>query len=123
MAKGKQPKRRRKLSESDIDLIAAYLPEVLAQSFFLPLTGGETHQRLQDDHDGNFRGELILMVGPDGDVWVTTDLHRGPTMRFRVPAIGGGQSPRTFNALRILALAIMLDNQQCPQLRHQPTTS
>ena len=54
-------------------------------------------------------------IGRDSDILITTDKHHGPAMRFRMPIVGGGQSPRVRNALMILALAIKLDNEEHPQ--------
>jgi hypothetical protein len=84
---------------------------------FAPGLDVETpYERLHDDHDGRGMGKIVVIFGPDGDAWVRTDSHQGPTLRFRAP-LGGSHSPRTRNALVILAYAIMLDEKQFPDPR------
>ncbi|MFA6183673.1 MAG: hypothetical protein WC682_01060 [Parcubacteria group bacterium] len=78
------------------------------------LSTEEAYTRTHDDHDGTFEGNLTTFMLRDGDMVVTTDKHHGPPMRFR-NYFGGGQSPRVYNALKILALAIKLDNEDRPQ--------
>lgn len=68
-----------------------------------------SYSRLHDDHDGTQMGRIMVTMGPDADAWVSLDTMRG--LRFRTPA-GGGRSPRTRNALMILALAMKLDEEQ-----------
>ena len=77
------------------------------------LVTGTHYRRLHDDHDGMREGELIVAFSADGDAWIYTDKHQGPTLRFRSPS-GGGHSPRVRNALIILALAIKLDSDDAP---------
>jgi len=77
------------------------------------LSTGTSYRRLHDDHDGTREGELIVGFSPDGDAWVYTDKHQGPSLRFRMP-MGGGRSPRVRNALVLLALAIKLDSEERP---------
>ena len=50
------------------------------------------------------------MFTKDGDAWIGIDVRN--FLRFRMPLCGGGQSPRTRNALLILAEAIRLDNEE-----------
>lgn len=71
-----------------------------------------TFTRLHDDHDGKREGVLVVALSDDGDMWVNVDGF--PRLRFRTP-LGGGRSPRTHNALRILAEAIRLDNIADPE--------
>lgn len=77
------------------------------------LEAGVRYERLQDDHDGTGRGMLSVSFTPDGDAWVWTDSHQGVPLRFRAP-LGGSRSPRVNNALRLLALAMKLDEEQFP---------
>ena len=80
---------------------------VLESPFWIP-TLDTVHQysRLQDDHDGKGIGRVQVTFTPNGDGYLATDGHRGPSLRFRMPLQGGGRSPRTRNALMILAEAI-----------------
>lgn len=71
------------------------------------------HVRIQDDHEGTFKGSICVGIGPDGDAWIQQDDH--DPIRFR-NMLGGGMSPRTYTALIILALAIEEDNKQNPQI-------
>ncbi len=73
----------------------------------------EAYIRVHDDHDGEFTGQLCVTFDRVGDAWLSIDNH--PPIRFRMPIVGGGMSPRTRNALMILALAIKLDNEEHPQ--------
>ena len=68
-----------------------------------------TVTRRQDDTDGSIEmeHEILLSVGPDGDMYIAQ--FPGKWLRFRTEG-GGGGSPRTHNALRILHEAIRLDN-------------
>jgi hypothetical protein len=70
------------------------------------------YSRLHDDHDGTYRGSIYVQFGRDGDAHILSDSEAG--LRFRMPEIGGGMSPRVRNALMILAEAIRLDNQERP---------
>ena len=87
--------------------------QLLETGFWLPTLESRTlYQRLQDDHDGTGEGSIAVAIGEDGDAWVQCTTPR--MLRFRVPMIGGGASPRTRAALVILAEAIRLDNELCP---------
>lgn len=89
--------------------------KILDSDFWLPTLDTRTnYSRLHDDHDGTFEGVVSVMFGPDGDAYITTDRHVGPSLRFRMPLVGGGMSKRTRNALLILAEAIRLDNEDHP---------
>ncbi|HBT80757.1 MAG: hypothetical protein A2568_02445 [Candidatus Yanofskybacteria bacterium RIFOXYD1_FULL_44_17] len=79
------------------------------------LEAGKVHQRLHDDHDGTHAGTLNVLIGPDGDCHTWNDGQPGQSLRFRVPVLGGGMSPRVRNALMMLAFAIKLDNEDYPQ--------
>ena len=79
----------------------------------------EKAERLEDDSP---EGVISVGFSNDGDGWIQVlckpdrdDFHT--TFRFRMPLIGGGQSPRTRVALLILAEAIRLDNENNPQHR------
>ena len=80
------------------------------------LEAGTVYSRLHDDHDGTFEGRICVQFTPDGDAWISNDSQLR-TLRFRVPIIGGGRSPRVRNALMILAEAIRLDNKADPHER------
>ncbi len=111
------PKKTRKieppeLSEKEVEKIADQLPAILNSPLPIALSDEKPYCRLHDDHDGTFVGELSVSLSRDGDVWISTS--PGHTLRFRMPMISGGMSPHTFNALRVLALAIELDNEYHP---------
>lgn len=74
------------------------------------------YSRVHDDHDGEFSGILNVQIDRQGDVWISTDQHFFPPMRFRTYG-GGGMSQRTRNALLILAEAIRMDNEDHPQFK------
>jgi hypothetical protein len=74
---------------------------------------GESYFRTHDDCEGDRGQGVIVTVGPDGDVWISTTT-RMSTCRFR-NFFGGGRSLRVRNALLILAEAIRLDNEERPQ--------
>ena len=74
------------------------------------------YERLHDDHDGTFQGKITVSFSVDGDAWIGIDGH--PSLRFRTFQ-GGGVSLRVRNALVVLALAIKLDNEKCPQEQPQ----
>ena len=72
------------------------------------------YRRLQDDHDGTFKGHITVMIGPDGDIHLDFEPgEHGGGIRFR-NFFGGGKSLRVHTALTILALAIKLDNEERP---------
>ncbi len=69
------------------------------------------YERIHDDGDGSDQGKIQLVInGPTGgDVFLAMDRAGARDgLRFRTIA-GGTASPRTHTALRILALAIKLD--------------
>lgn len=76
------------------------------------LRTGVTYSRVQDDHDGEYKGRIIMSFSPDGDAWVDIDTSR-VSLRFR-SAFGGSMSPRVYTALTILALAMKLDSDERP---------
>ncbi len=87
---------------------------VLEDPFFIPeLETKKNYRRLHDDHDGTFRGSIVVTIGEDSDVWVDIDQKERSSLRFR-SWFGGGRSLRERNALMILALAIKLDNEKNP---------
>ncbi|MFA5986559.1 MAG: hypothetical protein WC819_04415 [Parcubacteria group bacterium] len=80
----------------------------------LDLSTEKVYTRTHDDHhNGTFEGNIKTFMLRDGGMVVTTDGPHGP-MRFQ-DYFSGGQSPRVHNALKILALAIKLDNDDRPQ--------
>ena len=90
---------------------------VLETPFWIPeLNVNGVYQRLHDDIDGIFEGRIIIQFSRDGDVWVSTDIPPNKSLRFRMAGYltGGGRSPRTRNALMLLALAMKLDNEEKP---------
>jgi hypothetical protein len=78
--------------------------------------------RRQDDSDGSTDPEqsITVSVSCDGDMWIGQGSKNW--LRFR-NFIGGGDSLRTHNALRILIEAIRLDNEERPQPPEQPAQS
>jgi len=80
----------------------------------------EAYRRFEDDSP---RGHVLVAFTKDMDGWVCIfsatpdpeDTHF--SQRFRTPMIGGGQSPQTLEALKILAYAIKKDNISYPQKR------
>jgi hypothetical protein len=74
----------------------------------------ELYSRVHDDNDGDISQTLNVLITQDSDVWISINESNKAFpkfLRFRFPMIGGGRSPRTRNALRILAEAIRLDNE------------
>lgn len=96
---------------------AAQVDKLLATAGSIPIPPKGMHWRVHDDHDGTFTGEIVVFVAEDGDVHVGMD--RQPPIRFRNP-LGGGNSPRTHQALLMLAHAIALDNADRPQRSQTP---
>lgn len=84
------------------------------------LSPGHAYTRRHDDTDGRTdpSQELTVHLAKDSDAWIWID---GQTLRFR-EIFGGGHSPRTRNALLVLAEAIRRDNEQFPQQPPQPPT-
>lgn len=80
------------------------------------------YRRYEDD---TMLGHLEVVIANDGDAhisfWADPDdpyqSKAWPSLRFRMPFSGGGQSPRVRKALLLLALAIKLDNEEIPQDR------
>lgn len=103
-----------------VDPIVQRIDKLLEMPFWLStLETGEQYQRYEDDTP---LGYLAVLFGGDGDGYITVFHEQDPndrhmSMRFRMPMIGGGQSPRVRNALLILARAIQLDNEDKPQQR------
>lgn len=68
---------------------------VLKHPFWIPeLSTNVLYERIHDDDDGTKEGRIMVTIGADGD---------------------SGMSPHVRNALMILALAIKMDNEECPQ--------
>lgn len=93
----------------------------LLESWFWPESLGtmESYERFEDDSP---KGQISVQFTQDGDAWIQVISKPDPnevnsTFRFRMPMIGGGESPRTRVALLILAEAIRLDNEKSPQHR------
>ncbi|MEK7530805.1 MAG: hypothetical protein AAB573_02960 [Patescibacteria group bacterium] len=78
------------------------------------IESGVAYYRLHDDTDGENVGRVMVQIADDGDMHMTTDVGAFKTLRFR-NEFGGGHSRRVHNALKILALAIKLDNKDKPQ--------
>lgn len=111
------------------DDAAAVVSALLESHFWLPSLGvmtaylrHEDAQPLKRLEDDSPTGSIQVVFTQDGDGWMQIiatpdpeDFHT--TFRFRMPMIGGGQSPRTRVALLILAEAIRLDNEENPQHR------
>ena len=77
------------------------------------ITNQGTACRKQDDSDGSMAAEHYISVfqGLDGDMYIWQGTQRW--LRFRT-VIGGTMSPRVHNALRLLAIAIEMDNKDTP---------
>lgn len=78
----------------------------------------ESHKFYSRYEDMSPNGYLTVIIGEDGDG------HIGMTkgefhidLEFCTPMVGGGQSSRVHMALRMLALAIKLDNEEREQHR------
>jgi hypothetical protein len=70
---------------------------------------GILYGRFHDDHDGTYEGSIGVSFSRDGDAHVFVSRSKsGTPLRFRT-ILGGGASPRTRNALVLLALAMKLD--------------
>lgn len=95
--------------------VSSAMNTLLEKSYWPSTLGpGEAYSRTQDDTDGK-RGpgqQLHVMIGPDGDCWVSSG--NGETLRFRTMA-GGTASPRVQKALLVLAEAIRRDNEEWPR--------
>lgn len=108
--------KRRLLTDKQLETVEEWLPRLLETPIHLSIKEDVPYARLHDDHDGDFKGTLGVCMLPDQDMVVTTSGRYEEVLRFRT-SLGGGMSPRVWNALRILALAIKLDNQERPQRR------
>lgn len=112
---------RRRRGFRTAEAAAHAVAKLLESSFWLPtISTKERYSRLQDDHDGKRWGILRITFGEDGDAWLEIDRNGvddlvDETIRFRMPFMGGGISPRTRQALHVLAEAIRLDNEEHPQ--------
>ena len=86
---------------------------ILKSNFWLSDIKTNTfYERLHDDHDGTMEGALKVVFNDHGDSYVQAGSPRvNSSLRFRNIS-GGTQSPRVYNALKILALAIKLDNEE-----------
>ncbi|RJQ30523.1 hypothetical protein C4572_04115 [Candidatus Parcubacteria bacterium] len=92
------------------------IAKILGQTMFLPEICGLTLDRLDDgacntesDDDAGILTIIIPAEGSDISVGITTRKHRSLT--FRAMA-GGGKSPFTKAALYILAVGMMLDEEE-----------
>lgn len=87
------------------------LKKILETPFFpeslKPMTN---YFRTHDDCDGDRFEGINVTIGNDSDAWVGM-VSKMSACRYRT-YFGGGLSPRTRNALLILALAIKLDNDE-----------
>jgi len=107
-------------AKSENDKVGKTIRKLLEEPFWLnTLETKNVYSRFEDD---SCNGSISVQFTQDGDGWIQilskpdkNDFHLD--MRFRMPFIGGGQSPRVRNALLILAEAIRLDNQDAPQDR------
>lgn len=103
----------RSISQAELHDFEKKLPKLLAEPMFIEgIHSNESYERAHDDHDGTWTGTICVQLSCDGDVWLGSDQFR-KTLRFRTFS-GGGRSLRVHNALRILALAIKLDNEERP---------
>jgi len=105
------------LNPENVDPVIATACAVnLLESPFWPngLEVDKLYTRIHDDCEGRTEEKISVGFSVDGDAWISTYAHHAPMMRFRMPIIGGGNSPRTRNALLLLALAVKLDNEEKP---------
>lgn len=113
-AKSDKPISKRQVRQEDLEsLLSEFLGMPIRVDGVEP---GVEYERLHDDHDGENVGTIRVKLGNDNDVWFGSDQFVGPMLRFRTQD-GGGRSPRVWNALRILALAIKLDEAEHPDRR------
>lgn len=103
--------------EEELQMNAAAIKKLLESAPILP-DFTLAQERSGDDHDGKYWPLFSVNHGPDGDMYVWMD--GAEPLRFRTP-IGGGSSPRTHTALRLLAEAIRLDNIHNPLPRPRVT--
>ena len=93
---------------------------LLGSCFWLPsLSSDGSYRRFEDDSP---EGMIVVAFTKDGDSWIGVISKHDPSeanfmFRFRMPLMGGGESPRVRSALLILAEAIRLDNEDHPQHR------
>lgn len=101
------------MSEPTAEELIKHARLVLENPFWIPeLDDNNYYERLHDDHDGTFKGKIIVCFDEFGDIRIGTDRERH-WLRFRNSG-GGGMSLRVRNAIMILALAIKLDNEENP---------
>ena len=115
------------------------LEEILSGVIVWPqsLHSRTQYRRTHDDNDGKKEQCICVEIGPDGDTHCCQNIdseeeideeRSDPSLlagvqfpltylRYR-NSFGGGRSPRVYNALLILALAIHFDNQDDPN--HNP---
>lgn len=94
----------------------------LLEGFYFPntLAANKHYSRVHDDCEGvkDYSQSLSVIIAHDSDVWIT--IGGFTSLRFRVPFIGGGMSPRVRNGLLVLAEAIRRDNEEIPRLKTKP---
>jgi hypothetical protein len=108
--------RIRKICAQDPDAVL----RMLFETPFWPssLSIKEEYSRFDDD---TRLGNISVQFSMDGDSWIQIISLKDPdeplySHRFR-GYFGGGQSPNTEKALKFLAVAIKLDNENRPQFR------
>ena len=91
------------------------IKEILETPFWIPEISTDVgYERLEDDSPYAEGHRIRIDFSCDGDAWVNTYCAPMSSLRYRMPMMGGGRSPRTRQALLILAYAIMLDNEDQP---------
>ena len=97
----------------DPEKLEKQIKKILKSFFWLPTLKSKTcYLRLHDDNDGTMKGRIMVSFSEDGDCWLRID---EPVLGLRFRTFGGGgRSFHTRNALQILALAIILDQQKYP---------
>lgn len=94
----------------------------LIEGYYFPqsLSPNQMYSRVQDDCEGvkDYSQSLAVVIAHDSDVWIT--IGGFTSLRFRVPMIGGGMSPRVRNGLLVLAEAIRRENEHSPRLATRP---
>jgi hypothetical protein len=102
----------KKLEALELDIDKAIETILETPHWFKKLATNTQYFRTHDDCDGNVTKGVSVVISPDGDAWVVTSQNPFQSCRYRMPMTGGGASPRTRQALLILALAIKMDNDE-----------
>jgi hypothetical protein len=98
------------LKEDDPEAMLKIVQRILNTPFWLPTI--DTQRVYQLTSDDSRDCWLTVSFGIDGDGYIKTySENMMESVRLRMPMMGGGQYPRTRQALLILAEAIRLDTE------------